>query len=425
MRNRNFLFCESDLDEMLASKKRQAQTLVEEIPKEQFLISSNEQIVAHVAALMSVTPLELQEDASTMEQGETKVDVSGDSRRFLDDRSGPFLVPGTRVVVSIPFTGDSWLFKCRTNPYRSVYPRGEIQSGPTGGILRITIARPHDEPPEAFKSDLDQTLNLFREYIQAARNQVEAHNTALPGATASYATSRRERLGKHAGLAGMLNIPIAQRAGAPDIKPVRLEVVRPPPLPSVPKGGLQPEPGIRDEDYEQILHFIRHQGRTFETTPNTYAVHDEEGLRDIVLSQLNGHFRGGASGEVFRRSGKTDIRIESENRSAFVGECKLWSGPSGVEKALDQLLGYLTWRDSKAALLMFNKTVKSFSTVLSAFPDAMRAHKCFLQEVRGSEAGEWSFRMRSAEDEGRRVTVHAFAFNLYSANAAGPRIRQL
>ena len=120
-----------------------------------------------------------------------------------------------------------------------------------------------------------------------------------------------------------------------------METRRPPPLPVPPKTGLVPEPGIPDDTYEHILQFIRHQGRTFERTPATYSVHGEEGLRNIVLAQLNGYFEGDAIGEAFRGSGKTDICIEQDNRAAFVGECKLWTGPAGLIAALDQLLGYL------------------------------------------------------------------------------------
>jgi len=150
---------------------------------------------------------------------------------------------------------------------------------------------------------------------------------------------RRNRLGKHAGIADLLDIPVVAKDDVPAIAPVRIEVRRPPALPVAPRTGLAPEPGITGETYESILHFIRHQGRTFERTPSTYALHDEEGLRNIILAQLNGHFEGAATGEAFRGTGKTDICIEADSRAAFVGECKLWTGPASLTGALDQLLG--------------------------------------------------------------------------------------
>lgn len=53
---------------------------------------------------------------------------------------------------------------------------------------------------------------------------------------------------------------------------------------------------------------------------------EEEQLRNLILANLNSLFKGTANGECFRKHGKTDICIEYENRSAFVAECKIWSG---------------------------------------------------------------------------------------------------
>lgn len=88
-------------------------------------------------------------------------------------------------------------------------------------------------------------------------------------------------------------------------------------------------------------------GRTFETSPSTFAVHDEEGLRNVIVASLNGHFPGEATSETFRKKGKTDIHIEDKDRAAFVGECTLWYGEKQLQKKVSQLLGYLTWRDWK------------------------------------------------------------------------------
>jgi len=84
-------------------------------------------------------------------------------------------------------------------------------------------------------------------------------------------------------------------------------------------------------------------------------------LRDILLAHLNGHYQGDATGEAFRRSGKTDIRIEDGIRAAFVAECRVWNGQKELSQAIDQLLGYLTWRDCKAAIIIFNKHNSKFS----------------------------------------------------------------
>src|SRR5262249_40612303 len=148
-------------------------------------------------------------------------------------------------------------------------------------------------------------------------------------------TARRTRIQQHEGLSSILNIPIKRRDGAPSIRPIKVEKKITKPLPSPPKSGFKPEPGITAELYNEIVSMIRHEGRTFETTPKTYAVHDEEELRDIIVAHLNGHYEGGATGETFRKSGKTDIRIEDDNRAAFIAECKIWRGSKDIPGAAD------------------------------------------------------------------------------------------
>lgn len=412
------LFREPDLARRLGKRQRDAVSSIDAIPEDRFLVSSDQEIVDHLTPQLFVAPIMLKLAASTMNQTETRIHVSGDRMIIPGDPypRSPYSIPGTRVDINIPYTGEDWIFRYCTNPRRlDETLRGEARHG----NLRISISLPHDAAPEKFKEAYDRDIDQLNWYVENARKQIAEYNASLDSLVRQAITDRRSRLGKHAGIADLLDIPLAARDGAPSIKPVRIEVRRPPALPVPPKTGLRPEPGIPDKTYEDILHFIRHQGRTFERAPRTFARHDEEGLRDIVLAQLNGHFEGTAAGEVFRKRGKTDICIETDDRAAFVGECKLWTGPASLAGALDQLLDYLTWRDSKASVVLFNKRNRDFSKILPTIPDTLRGHALFVRALPCQENGEWRVLMRSKEDEGRRVTVHVFLFDLYEDPAAG------
>jgi hypothetical protein len=412
VREHNLLFKEEDLDEQLRARLQSVASAVDHIPKNQFLIASDQELIDHTVAGLAVDPVVLREDATTMNQQETQVDVSRDQMQdFSSGRSGLSYIPGTKVDIDIPFTGEEWIFRYRTNHWSPGLPQADVQRG----RLRLTITQPHDSDPNSFKAVYDREIKLIREYVDRAHKQVVAYNDSLPNLVQQAVNHRRERLGWHDDIAALLDIPLATKPSAPSIAPVKVEIRGPPALPVPPKMGLAPEPGIKDETFEHVLRFIRHQGRTFERTPSTYAVHGEEDLRNIILAQLNGNFMGDAVGEAFRGKGKTDICIEQDDRAAFVGECKLWTGPTGLNAALDQLLGYLTWRDSKAALIMFNARNKDFTKVLEAMPVTLRTHPLFLRDLPYAEAGEWRVQMRSSEDEGRRVIVHVFVFNLYQA----------
>ena len=410
MNETNILFFEQDLDSQLRIRQQKCPGVVDAIPKDEFLASSNEELLSYVLAKLTIEPLSIREDAIQMSQEETQVDVSRDPiRAHFPGRTGPSYIPGTRVDVYIPFTGEDWIFRYRTNPWSLSSPRGVVDRN----RVRVTFSLPHDADGDKFKPLVDRELRLIREGVERSCNQVVKYNSQLPEFINQAIQHRRDRLARHSNIAKILDIPVVLRSGAPSITPVRVAKREMPRLAVPPKTGFAPEPGIADETYEHILHFVRHQGRTFERTPATYAMHGEEDLRNIVLAHLNGHFEGDAVGEVFRRRGKTDICIEEKSRCAFVGECKLWTGPAALSLALDQLLGYLTWRDSKACLVIFNTKNKSFTKILKAVPDTVFSHPLFLRELDCSEDGEWRVQMRSTEDEGRRVIVHIFAFNLF------------
>jgi hypothetical protein len=413
-RFQDYLFALESLDAQLRQRHEVITQSVDRVPQEQFLVSTDDELLRHFAASMHIDPIVLDEDQRSMKQTETQVDVAGDPNRiFMEDRRGPFLVPGTRVEIAIPFTGEPWLFQYKTNPSFTVFPRGVVETSLHLGVLRLTIERPTDVDPATFKADFEGQMKLLRGCVGHSSNQVAVFNSHLETNIRAAIAGRRQRLAKHSGLADLLDIPLAARPGAPSVKPIQIETKPLPKLPVAPKSGLKPEPGISVETYERILSIIRHEGRTFETTPGAGSKLDEEELRSILLAHLNGHFQGKAAGEVFRRTGKTDIRIEEDNRAAFVGECKVWGGQAQVAGDIDQLLSYLTWRDSKAALIVFSKTVKAFSGVQESLMDGVRRHPRFVKEVASPEGGEWRVVMRSAEDDGRLVTVQIFAFNLY------------
>ena len=128
--------------------------------------------------------------------------------------------------------------------------------------------------------------------------------------------------------------------------------------------------------------------RGMERNPGDYAQWTEEQLRDALLVILNTHYEGAATGETFNRAGKTDILVRVGDRSVFVGECKWWSGQQdfagegGADKsALDQLLSYATWRDSKLALAVFVNQ-QDIGAVITAAHGALEQHSSFIASNR-------------------------------------------
>ncbi len=66
----------------------------------------------------------------------------------------------------------------------------------------------------------------------------------------------------------------------------------------------------------------------------------------MILNSLFG-LEGTASGETLSGAGKTVILIRWQGSVLFVAEYKVWTGAKAVGPAIDPLLSYLTWRDSR------------------------------------------------------------------------------
>jgi len=174
----------------------------------------------------------------------------------------------------------------------------------------------------------------------------------------------------------------------------------------------KPEPALEMKQYEEVLGVISNMAIALERTPSVFANMEEEHLRDFLLVMLNAIFEGQATGETFNREGKTDILIRVENRNIFIAECKIWDGPKTLTGAIDQLLGYLCWRDTKAATIAFSRR-KNFSAVLEAISGAVETHPNCKRRVAGYQA-ESSFRFVLAQkgDPQSDITLTVLAFQV-------------
>jgi hypothetical protein len=178
-------------------------------------------------------------------------------------------------------------------------------------------------------------------------------------------------------------------------------------------GNYAPEPELEGPAYQHILKVTRSLSLVIERNPASFATLDEESLRDHVLVQLNGHYEGAATGETFNSQGKTDILIRINDRNVFIAECKVWHGAKKFEEAIDQLLSYLTWRDCKCALLVFNRQ-KDSSNVAKKMHEAMTAHRGHRKTVTHDPSGDSRYVFVKESDPGREIVITTQLFDVPS-----------
>ena len=158
---------------------------------------------------------------------------------------------------------------------------------------------------------------------------------------------------------------------------------------------------------------ISNMALAIERSPSTFASMGEEDIRMILLVGLNAVYEGAATGETFNFEGKTDILIRWEGKNVFVAECKVWDGPQALLGALDQLLGYLTWRDTKAALVIFNRD-RQLTTVRRAIEQTVPKHPQHISALAHPHDPDTAFRyqFRRADDPGKVVTLTVMVFEV-------------
>lgn len=164
-------------------------------------------------------------------------------------------------------------------------------------------------------------------------------------------------------------------------------------------------------EYSRILEAVHTTGKMFERLPATYIGKGEEALRDHILVTLEALVSGSATGETFNKSGKTDILVRNGSTNEFIGECKFWHGKSGFLDTISQLLGYLSWRDTNAALIIFVPNV-DFSTVLSKMQEYVSEHSNYLRST-GQKDETWhNYEFRMQEDQSRVVNVAVMLYHI-------------
>lgn len=196
----------------------------------------------------------------------------------------------------------------------------------------------------------------------------------LRPAIAAAISRRRQKVLSDRNLEEYLQIPITRRVDPSPILAMPVPKRRPLSIQSAER-PFAPDPGISWQDYAAILGAVRAWAATVERLPRTASAMDEEGHRNVLLMVLNNQF-GASSGEMFSGKGKTDILIQHGSGAVFVAECKFWAGAKAFAEALEQLLGYLVWRDTKSALILLIRE-KKVTEVCRKAEQVIQAHGRF------------------------------------------------
>lgn len=388
------------------------QRAVEEInslENEYVLKASETELEAHYIEKVTFQSIKIsQGDFYIEDQRGTKIDVSHDFNR--GGFGGEHIeVPGTELVIAIPYEGDAGLLRLRASTFSlSGYPEITVRED---AILFSKRFADDAVDSARLKNDIEREVNSLASAAQHVANDVERHNREAVPKIRDAIKHKRDRAQAAVSAISDLGIPMKRREEPPSFTVPARRRRATPSLPEVQKEKYEPEPVLAEEEYDHILSVLRSMSLVIERSPQSFASLDEEAIRTHFLIQLNGHYEGSATGETFNASGKTDILIRAGDRNVFIAECKFWRGPKGFSDAVDQLLGYLTWRDSKSALLIFNKT-KDASAVREKMHSVMEDRPEHRKTLSHDETGDSRYVFVKESDPGREIiiTVQLFDF---------------
>jgi hypothetical protein len=354
-----------------------------------------EQVTDEIATEFDFRPTEL--DLSEM----TRSEIS--ARRFvMMDRGGFKRVPGQVFTVRIPFSGSPELLEYRasSSPRNAQDPRIRI----IDQTVQMEVGQAVDRLTESAATEqVEDFIHNIQTFVTWANADAERFSVELRNIVRATVLGRKQLLDETAELDAALEIPLTPVSADRQVEiPVTRTTVR---LEEINAQEPQSEFHLTDVIYEDVLRTLVSFGRAMERLPITARKFDEEGIRDIALFILNANYQGEAAGEVFNGAGKNDITLTYRNQNAFIGEFKFWPGPKKFTEAVDQLLSYTVWRDTKAALVLLIKDVRD-TTAINGADTVIRSHRQFqaVQDAADPYARR-DYMLASNSDPERHISV--------------------
>ena len=231
------LFSRASLFDALRGQSEAIRKRVQAIAESVMRARPDAELVEELAADLRIIPLELFRDRATMTKEEVEIDVSGDPMRDIFPNGRPILIPGIKVIVSVPYRGDKELWHFRPSTFQQSGPRGTIHVASSGleGTLDLAFKQPADDPPEQIKTALNSRLSDIEFFLNSQRNDLKGYDEQMRREIASAVAERRSRLTKHDSLSSLLGIPEARIGSGPSPIAVGKDIgSRPAQMPSNP-----------------------------------------------------------------------------------------------------------------------------------------------------------------------------------------------
>lgn len=337
-------------------------------------------------------------------------------REWGYQQDGDLKIECENILVKIPIQPNKkidQIFKLRTN---SISLSGGPQFEIKGNYLVITVEMKgygRNLTNEQVRDVITSNRSGIQNMLHSKNAEINVENSKLEQRLTQFINERKNKLDADKNrlneLVNLVKIPLA-RKDSDIIK--QIQVNKKPFIAKI-------KPKTPDEDYQldrekvvDIIKLLNNQCLQFEKTPKTYEKFDEPNLRDLLLSNLNSIFEGQATGETFNNKGKTDIYLNIDKGNILVTECKFYGGEKLYHKTIEQLLGYLTWRQNYGIMLSFCNQ-KNFLKVLDEAETIIKAHDSYEGGFQKLDNAHFISKHNLPGDDYKYVEIHHLYYNLY------------
>ena len=378
--------------------------LAAEIDKLEITASSDvNRMKDNLHAKYTIQPLVLKEPIPS-EPREIKVE-----RRSMFDEI--YLQKMYEINVTIPFEGNSQLFDCCPSTSRLVSFDDSLRVNSNRVSIKIVL---DDLDLNKYQSEIETIVSDLSVNIPRINSEIAPWNNGLDNHIKQLLEQRKGIVSKKFDFMEKIGLTVNPKSNDFMIPSPITRKSTPTPVSETTK-HIKKEaiPILQEEVYRDIKEVLYNIGKAIERKPSIYLGKHEEDLRDIFLLFLETRYDSTSGvGEAFNKKGKTDILLKyaKDGTNVFVAECKFWKGQKKLHEAIDQLLSYLTHRDSKTALIIFVNQ-KEFISVVDTLKVEIKGHPQFKRHIQDSYESSISYEFTLPQDSQKLIKIEALLFH--------------
>jgi hypothetical protein len=379
------------------------ENLVTEIDKLEITENDLIKMKDYLKARFTIEPLALKEPVPS-EPRETK-------RERKDDFNRTYMQKVYEIDVTIPFDGNIQLFDCRPSTAILVYFEDNLRINSNSVSVTIVL---DDLEPIKYQSQIQKVVHNLSVNIPRINAEIAPWNNGLDNHIKQLLEQRRGDVSKKFDFMDKIGLKVNPKSNdfmTPS--PVARKTIPTPVSETTKDVKKDVIPILQEEVYKDIKEVLYNVGKAIERKPSIYLKKHEEDLRDVFLLFLETRYDSTTGvGEAFNKKGKTDILLKyaKDGTNLFVAECKFWKGQKKLHEAIDQLLGYLTHRDSKTALIIFVNQ-KEFISVVATLKIEIKGHPQFKRHIKDNYESSIGYEFILPDDSQKTIQMEVILFH--------------